>query len=211
MHEWVIKSRRLASLLGLMTLVLALPACGGDSGGGSTPTPTVTCSFTSNNGAAAADVVRFTDNVVVASNLCTLEVAIGGATTDSTYYAFAFDVEISDPTVAQFVGGSDTVGNFLLNTVDSQATQSGSRVVVGVSKSGAVAGNGTANAEDIVVNLTFRVLKAGSATLSFQGSPANPALQNCSANGPEAIADATGNWGCIASTSFGTGGTITGS
>jgi hypothetical protein len=194
-----------------MTLVLALPACGGSSSGGSSPTPPVTCGFTSSNAAAAADLVRFTDTVVVASNLCTVQVAIGGATTDSNYYAFAFDVEISDSTVAQFVSGSDTAGNFLTGTVDAQATQSGSRVVVGVSKSGQVAGNGTANAEDLVVSLTFRVLKAGTATLSFQGSPQNPALQNCSATGPEAIADDTGNWGCIASTNFGTGGTITGS
>ena len=94
MREWVTKSRRLVSLLGLMTLVLALPACGGSSSGGSGPPPTVTCAFTSNNAAAAADLVRFTDNVVVAGNLCTLEVAIGGATTDSNYYAFAFDVEM---------------------------------------------------------------------------------------------------------------------
>jgi hypothetical protein len=172
----------------------------------------VTPAFTTGDPAPAADLVRFTDVAAVAGNLCTVQIAIGGATTDNNYYAFAFDVLISDTTVAQFVAGSDDVtGTFLTNTVDSQASQSGNRVVVGVSKSGAVAGNGQPNAEDIVVSLTFRVLKAGSATLTFEGSPQNPALQNCSANGPEAIADATGNWGCIASTTFGAGGTISGS
>ena len=58
------------------------------------------------------EAIRFTrgkplrkTTVGVAGNLCTVQVVIGAATTDSNYYAFAFDVEISDTTVAQFVSG----------------------------------------------------------------------------------------------------------
>jgi len=206
MHEWVTKSRRLASLLGLMTLVLALPACGGSSGGGSSPPPPVTCSFVASDAGAAPNTVRMAEGAAPSGNLCFVDVAIGGATTDSNYYAFAFDVEISDTTVAQFVAGSDTIGTFLTGTADSLASTNGNHVVVGVSKSGQIAGNGTANAEEVVVSLTFRVLKAGTATLTFTGSPNNPALNNCSPTGPEAIEDAppagTGNGGCIATTVF---------
>ncbi len=51
------------------------------------------------------------------------------------------------------------------------AGQSGERVVVGVSKLGACAGNGVPADERAIVRMTFRVLEAGSSTLSLAGSP----------------------------------------
>jgi hypothetical protein len=193
-----------------MTLVLALPACGGGGGGGGTVIPpAVTCGFTSNDGAAAANNVRFTDNVTVAGDICTVEVAIGGPTTDSDYYAFAFDIQIADTTVAQFINGSDTAGPFLTGTVDSQVSQPADRVVVGVSKVGGILGNGTGAAEEVVLTLSFRALKVGSTTLTFLGSPANPALGNCTPQGPEAIDDALPG-DCIDTETWGAGATITG-
>jgi hypothetical protein len=202
------RCRRLASSFALAALVLALPACGGGGSGNGGGVPGVTASFVTGDAAAAANLVRLVGGAVSGSNI-TLNVAIGGATTSSDYYAFAFDVVIGDTTVAQFVPGSATAGGFLTGGVNVNASQVGSRVVVGISKQGAVAGNGTAAAEATVISLTFQLLKVGSTGLTFGGSPSgNPGGANCSSNGPEAI-DSTGT-DCIPSTNFGAGGTISG-
>ncbi len=200
--------RRLAFSLALAALVLAIPACSSGGGGGGGGGGGATASFATNDAAAAANLVRLLGGAVSGSNI-TLNVAIGGPTTSSDYYAFAFDIVIGDSTVARYVPGSATAGGFLQGGLNVNANQVGSRVVVGISKQGAVAGNGTAAAEATVISLTFEVLKVGSTSLTFDGSPSgNPGGANCSANGPEAI-DSTGT-NCIPSTNFGAGGIISG-
>jgi hypothetical protein len=204
---WGNRSQRLASLLAVTAIALALPGCGSDSnnsGGGTAP---VTAAFTTNDASTAGDLVRFS-SASCANDLCTVEVSIG-ATTASNYYAFAFDIVISNTSIARFVAGSDITGTFLTGSADSQASQNGDRVVIGVSKTGAIAGNGT-GAEAVVMELTFQMTGTGDATLTFDGSPANPALGNCSATGPEAIDDQLPG-DCIPSTTFGAGGVLSGS
>ena len=81
----------------------------------------ITAGFTTNDPSSSTDLVRFGSANCV-NDMCNLDILIG-ATTESDYFAFAFDIIISDPTVARFVSGSDTAGSFLTGTVDSFATQ----------------------------------------------------------------------------------------
>jgi hypothetical protein len=207
MRMWGTRSQRLASLLAVTVIAVALPGCGGsssnDSGGGTAP---VTATFATNDASTAGNLVRFMPTTCV-NDLCTVEVSIG-TTSASNYYAFAFDIVISNSSIARFVAGSDLTGTFLTGSADSQASQNGDRVVVGVSKTGSIAGNGTGT-EAVVLSLTFQMTGTGDATLTFDGSPNNPALGNCSATGPEAIDDQLPG-DCITSTSFGAGGTLSG-
>jgi hypothetical protein len=207
MKMWRTRSQRLASFLALTMIALALPGCGGsDSNSGGGGTAPVTATFVSNDASTGSDLVRFSAATCV-NSICTLEVSIG-TTSASNYYAFAFDILISNPAIARFVNGSDATGSFLQGTVDSIASQPSDRVVVGVSKVGAIAGNG-APAEDDVMILSFEMIGTGDATLTFVGSPNNPALGNCSASGPEAIDDQNPG-ACITTTVFGAGGVISG-
>jgi len=206
MKKWGTWCLRPTSMLAMAALILILPACsssGGGGGGGGPGAPTA--GFTSNDAATSTDLVRF-GPASCTGDLCTLDILIGG-TTEFDYYAFAFDIVISDTTVARFVSGSDTAGLFLTGTVDSIVSQTVDRVVVGVSKSGIDPGNGTGT-EANVVTLMFQLLKVGDAALTFAGSPSNPNLANCSAMGPEAI-NAAGD--CTVNTTFGAGGVLTGS
>jgi len=210
MEKWGKRCLRLASMLTMAALILGLPACGGGGGGGGGGNPSVTASFATNDNATAGDLVRF-GTPVCAGNMCTVPILIG-ATTDSDYYAFAFDLLLSDPTVARFVSGSDTVGGFFTSgSPDSVVTQTGDRVVVGVSKSGVVAGNGAA-AEITVLSLDFELLKVGSTNVTFQGIPSSNFVQlgNCTPTGPTAIDDADPA-NCILTTVFGNGGVLSGS
>ena len=136
MRMWGTRSQRLASLLAVTVIALALPGCGSssnDSGGGTNP---VTALFETTDTSTAGDLVRFSA-ATCTNDLCTLEISIG-ATTASNYYAFAFDILVSNPAIAQFVPGSDFTGNFLTGTVDSIASQPSDRVVVGVTKVGGI-------------------------------------------------------------------------
>jgi hypothetical protein len=163
--------------------VLALAAgigCGG-GGGGSTIVvgPPPTASFTPSGTPAAPNGV-FLQQVSASGTVVTVEVELGGPTSSSDFYSFAFDLVLGDASVAQFVPNSAEVGTALTTTggqtLAADAAQSGGRVIVGVTKLGGGAGNGLSAAEASVVRLTFRVLKAGMSTISFSGSvsPSNP-------------------------------------
>jgi hypothetical protein len=89
------------------------------------------------------------------------------------------------------VSGSAVPGDALSafgGTVSAEASMTGNRVFVGVTKLGTPFGNGVSTPRATIVRLSFRVLKAGSTTLSFDGSvsPQDPA------GIPEAL-DSTGN------------------
>jgi hypothetical protein len=188
-------------------LVALLPACGNSGGGGGTVPSGFTAAFAPSATARQADLVRFV-GASVTGDVATVAVAIGGPTTSTDLYAFAFDVVLSDFTVASYVAGSATVGDALTpggGGVSTIATQNGNRVVVGVSKLGAAPGNGVTANEATIVELSFRVLKAGTTTLSFGGSASaqNP-------TGVPAALDSSGN--LVGSVTFDTAAaTLTGS
>jgi hypothetical protein len=163
----------LASIVAMVVVPMALPGCGGggDGDGGMMPAPIV-AGFGTSGTASAPDLVRLTgspsgDTVVV-------RVVVGGPTTSSDLYSFAFDLVLGDTSVATYVAGSATFGTALTlsggQTSSVQATLQGNRVVIGVSKLGGGSGNAVPT-EQTVVSLTFRVLKAGSTTLTFEGAP----------------------------------------
>jgi hypothetical protein len=148
---------------------------GGGGGGGAVAT------FTASTTAPAPDGVRL-EGAVVSNNMVTLEVVLDGATTSTDLYAFAFDILLSNPGVINFVAGSAMFGDVLETTggqgelVLVSLSQLGDRVVVGVSKTGAGAGNGFGAEERFVLSMDFTV-GSGSTTLTFDGSP-DPAMGN---------------------------------
>ena len=214
MKKWENRCLRLTAMLAMAVLILTLPACGSSGGGGGGGGGAVTASFATNDPATMTDLVRFGPTVCV-GNLCNLDILVG-ATTNQNYYAFAFDLQLSDPTVARFNLGSDSVGNFFISgSPDSLASQNGNRVVVGVSKSSGVAGNGTP-VEATLVSLQFQLLKVGSTTVTFQGIPSTNFvdLGDCQPTGPTAIEfnNTTQDFDCITTTTFSTlGGVLSGS
>lgn len=160
----------------LLAAALAITfGCGGGGGGGGG----VTGAFTGSGSAAASDLVRLRATTID-EDVVGVEVAIGGATTSTDLYAFAFDLVLSDATVVRYLTGSATLGSALTlsggQTSSVQVTQTGSRLIVGVTKMGGGAGNGVPAGESAVLGFRLQVLKTGVTTLSFAGSssPQNP-------------------------------------
>jgi hypothetical protein len=161
----------LISALTVSALALAT-GCGGDSDSGGQG---ITATFTPSATAAAPDRVRL-ERVSSSGNVVTLEVRIGGPTTSTDLFAFAFDLVLSDPTVVAYVDGSIGEGDALQQTsgvsdIVADAAQSNERIVIGITKLGASgAGNGVASSSAVVVRLALRVVKTGSTTVAFGGS-----------------------------------------
>ncbi len=177
-------SRRGAPVhLSISCFVLAVAVglgCGG--GGGDGAVAGLTASFAESGTPAAPNRVRLT-RVSSGGELMTLEAALGGTTTSSDLYSFAFDLVLSDPTVVQYVPNSVQIGTVLTpsggQTLAVEAVQSGGRIIVGVTKLGGGAGNGVSASEASIVRLTLKVLKVGTSMISFSGSisPSNPTGQ----------------------------------
>lgn len=170
--------RRYGWITLLLACVLAASfGCDDDDGGGGTTG--VTGTFTGSGTSAAANLVRLraatTDEDIVG-----VEVAIGGATTSTDLYAFAFDIVLSDDTIAKYVTNSATFGTALTlagsQTSNVQVSQVGNRLIIGVTKLGGGFGNGAPAGESAVLGFSLQVVKAGTTTLTFAGStsPQNP-------------------------------------
>jgi len=155
-----------------MFLLAQATACGG----GSSPTHVAVGlqgTFAGSSTAATANTVQL--DGTPSGDLVTVSVMINGPTTNTDLYSFAFDLVLGDPTVAELESGSAVFGS-ALTLSGSQApqvlaAQIGDRVTVGVSKVGAGAGNGIGADTETVVTLQFRMLTAGSTTLTIEGSP----------------------------------------
>ncbi len=153
-------------------ILLAATAC--SSGGSSNPLPTGPVgSFTASGTTGAADLVHLGGSA--AGDIVTISAMIDGPTTSSDLHSFAFDLVLGDATVAEYVSGSAIFGTALNlsggQTSQVLAVQSGSRVTVGVTKLGGGSGNGVTAPGSVVVTFQFRLLKTGSTTLAFEGSP----------------------------------------
>lgn len=166
--------RTVSPVTALLLLVTLATGCG--SGGGSDLgllPATLTASFSDSGTAGAADMIRLSGNPT--DDLVSVELLIGGPTTSTDIYSFAFDLVLGDTTVAEYVNGSATLGN-ALSTIDGQtlqvlATRQGSRITIGVTKLGGGSGNGiSATGDSTVVKLIFRLLREGATHLTIEGS-----------------------------------------
>jgi len=167
----------------MLLTVLVVGTLGGCSGGGDgglgiiPDSPSPTAQFQSSSTPPAADRVWLVGKESSA-DLITMSVAIGGATTSTDLYSFAFDLVLGDTSVAQYVSGSADIGSALTfeggQAYSVLVSQAGDRVIIGVSKTGGGAGNGVSASEAAVVDLTFRVLKEGTTSIVLAGPPGEP-------------------------------------
>jgi hypothetical protein len=175
--------RRSVRTLPALALALALGFAGGCSDDDDPPffpgAPALDAVFAASGTPAAPNAVRLR-GVSVTGDVATVEVAIGGPSTSSDIYAFAFDLVLSDPSVARYVSGSAQIGNALVPDAGQStvvlAEQFGDRVVVGATLSGGGSGDAIPAGESVVVTLRFRVLTTGTTDIDFAGStdPGDP-------------------------------------
>ncbi len=161
-------------ITGLLIALAAATGCS-DSNSNGFILPGLTASFNGSGTAAAANLVRLEGST--AGDTVNVRVVIDGATTNTDLYSFAFDLVLSDGTLAQFVSGTTSFGNALTTsggqTSQVLAVQNGDRITVGVSKLGGGAGNAVPAGERTVVSMDLRLLKVGTGTLRIEGSPPN--------------------------------------
>lgn len=170
------RETRMPSMVTVL-LLLATLATGCSSGGGAdlgVLPAGLSASFADSGTAAAPDVVRISGNPT--DDLVNVEVRIGGPTTSADFYSFAFDLMLGDSTVAEYVAGSASAGTALTTdggqALQVLATRQGDRITIGVTKLGGGTGNAiTGTGESTVVELVFRLLRAGTTTLTIEGSP----------------------------------------
>lgn len=159
----------------LVGLVLACLAGCSSSSSPVITAPGISGGFATSGTTASGDTVRLTGSAV--EDLVTVSVTIGGPTTSTDLYSFAFDLLIGNQAVARYVPGSAEFGTALTTgtgqTPQVLATQNGNRVTVGVTKLGGGAGNGVTSGEPAIVNLTFQILQAGNSSLTLSGGPSS--------------------------------------
>jgi len=160
--------------------LLLFLGCGGGSSSSDPTQPVVTAQFTPSGTASAPNRVRMTQAVVDA-DLVRINVVLGGPSSSSDIYSFAFDLVLSDATVASYVAGTAQAGTALqpsgsqsIAVFANPDSARPNRVVVGVSKVGSGPGNGVGGGEAIVVSLVFRVLRRDATSIAFGGSSSNP-------------------------------------
>ena len=175
-----------ATVLLVLGSTLALTAgCGG--GGGSTPiVPGLVAQFAPSGATTAPNRVRIVSGGITGDQV-TLNIVVGGPTTSADLYSFAFDLLLSDTTVATYVNGSARAGEALASTgvpAEVQVTQNGNRVIVGITRLGAPAGVRVEGQEEVLLSLRFRVLERDVTSITFAGSSINPQDPN---NDPVAL------------------------
>jgi hypothetical protein len=158
--------------LGSACLILLIQASGCGSSDSRVLQAAPQTEFRPSSTPTAADLVRLEGTV--SDDQFIVSAVIHGPTTSDDLYSFAFDLVLSDPTVAGLVSGSATLGSALelsgAQTAQVLAEQSGERITIGLTKVGGGAGNGIAVDEAVIVTLRLQVLASGSTTLSIEGS-----------------------------------------
>ncbi len=168
---------RASLVLAALSLALLSAGCGG--GGGDTPTtPPPVAGLQASGTAAAPDGVRMVEAARSGSTL-DVAVALGGPSTSSDIFGFAFDLVIGNTSMLTFSGDDPVVGTVLDDSdpncdteVLAQQNPGDDRVVVGVTKLGALCpGNGIGAGEPLIATFRFRVTGTGTSTLDFGGVP----------------------------------------
>jgi hypothetical protein len=155
--------RQRGRAFGVLIGTAVLLGCGGGSGDGGVVAPTVTADFLADEPTPPASTVAM-EKGAASSDLVTVRVDVTGV---SDVYGAAFEVAF-DGTLADFVGF--TKGTFFeqgAHVPTYQVSSPGSgQIVVGITRNGAVPGVGT-TASRTVVNLTFRVKRAGTGDVTL--------------------------------------------
>jgi hypothetical protein len=164
------------SLTAAFACALLAAACGGGGGGGGGATPGLECQGTV---AGASDLVRF-DCPASSGSPMAVRVMIG-PTTMSDIYGIKFDV-VFDPAVVTFDPPA-IEGDFLDQDGSGTAMEAGTqpgdpgRLVVSVTRVGAVGGVGVTGAEKTVITLPFMGVASGTTALAFENAQAvDPSL-----------------------------------
>jgi hypothetical protein len=158
--------RKGRTALVLLISAAALIGCGGGSGGDGEiidDSMTIAANFVAEEPTPPASTVTLQKSAA-SSNLVTVRVDATGV---SSVYGAAFELAF-DPTLAEYVGYTkgtffEQGGHIPTYTVSSPT---GGQIVVGVTRNGNVAGVST-TASRAIVNVTFRVKKAGTGSVSL--------------------------------------------
>ncbi len=162
----VFSGERSSLLIAVLVSMSFLVHCGSSGGGGvieTTKPPT----FTGSGTAPGPNLVTMADGGTAAGSLIQVDVKIGGPTTSSDLFSFAFDVVLSNPSVIKSVypvAGDALSGETL---IECSLSPEGDRVVCGVTKTTAIGNDVVSDAT--IVGLVFKMSPntPGSTTLSF--------------------------------------------
>jgi hypothetical protein len=153
-----------ARIIATLAIVTVWAGCGG---GDDPVRGGVVASFSESGTAAQDNQVRLVGGATSGDTVI-VEVACGE--TDSLdVYGFAFDLVLSDPSVAEYVAASVEAGDAFSGNVIAVAEQNGERIVIGVSQTDQT-GDAIAGPESSVVRLALKLLKTGTTEISFEGS-----------------------------------------
>jgi len=162
-----------ASIVG-SCLISVLAGCGGSGGAGAVFAAPATASFSPSGSAATENQVRLVGRSTGEDEV-TVDVVIAGPTDSSDLYAFSFGLEVGDPTVAEYVFGSQEVGTALDTTgchdpflIVSPGMQPG-LLTVSLTKLGNCPGNGIPAGEEMIIALAFQVEPERSTTIRLAG------------------------------------------
>jgi len=152
------------------TLAAIILGCGGGGGGSNDVISHLLCSGTS---APAPDQVTLGCPATGIDSI-TLSVHLGGPTTSSSIYGLKFDL-VFDPSVVQFEPPA-MEGGFLKKDGASTIMQVGpdpgnpGRLIVAITRQGAVGGLQASSADQTVITLLFRGIATGSTTITFENA-----------------------------------------
>ena len=155
------------SLLPLAAFVIAILAAGCGGGNDAPVAVGVAADFAGTGTVAQDNGVRLLEGST-SGEILTIEVACGRTDRDDVY-GFAFDLVLSDPSVAEYVVDSIEAGDALGGNVVVAAQQNGERIVIGVVQTDQT-GDSIPGPDSIVVRLALRVLKTGTTGIGFEGS-----------------------------------------
>lgn len=167
--DWVSRScrveckRRQLVLVFAVCLGLVMTGCGG----GNDDVFGLSASLSESGTAAQNNGIRLIEGST-SGDIVTIEVVCGETDRDDVY-GFAFDLVLSDPSVAEYLAGSVEAGDAFPGNVIATAEQNGERIVIGVSQTDQT-GDPIPGPESVVIRLALKALEAGTTGISFQGS-----------------------------------------
>lgn len=122
----------------------------------------------------------------VSGNFVTVTVLLGGPTTSTDIYGFAFDLVMDSSDVVELTPLSAGPALRQLSgceSIEFLSRQSGNRIVVGITKVGWCDGNGIDAGEEVIATYSYRAFVPGRTTLRFDGPPGGSGPSAYDSNG----------------------------